>query len=719
MYAQILTDVNNRKLDRLFTYRVPEKLRNSVKKGSKVEIAFSGRILHGFVIALSDETEYTGSILDIRKVVRDDLVLSEDLIDLAFWLADESFISLAKAFSTIFPSVGIGRKDKKLLPLILTEKGRHAIHDLRASKSKTALKNISERPGLKFSDLNVSKEIFRKLLNEEWVEIKEFEIDRDPILINELNKEQKDLMDLIEKDMENKEKEFLIHGVTGSGKTELYFHLIKRCLEQGKQAMVLFPEIALTQEMVGRFKRAFGNRVRPWHSQLSPYQKKGIWDDLMQQNADILIGPRSASLVGMKNLGLIIVDEEHDASYLQSSTPCYDGRKIARYRAMQSDAPLVMGSATPSVDVLYRVKTGEVRLYSLLKRHRGADLPKISVIDMREELKSGNYSIFSRLLKQEIERSLEEKKGVLLFLNRRGYSGSFVCRDCGHTIMCKNCDIPLTYHKHGDMLKCHYCGYEEKAITVCPECKSKRIRSFGVGTQKVEMEVEKVFPTARVARIDGDTDNKNGARERLIEDLKKGNTDILIGTQIITKGIDFPKVGLVAVLAADLALNIPDFRAREKACQQLVQVAGRSGREDGMGLCLIQTYQPDNLAVQYAREEDYLAFVELEMQERFRMNYPPYSQTIRILISAEHEETLAKRAVIFSNYIPKEPYKVLGPVPANYSRIRGLYRWHMIILGEDLEKMKNTVQYALREFYSKENASNVYFTIEVNPGSML
>ncbi|QRN86235.1 primosomal protein N' [Clostridia bacterium] len=719
MYAQILTNVNNRKLDRFFTYRVPEKLKNSVKKGSKVEIVFSGRILQGFVIALSEETEYTGTILDIRDVVRDDLVLSENQIDLAYWLADESFISLAKAFATIFPSVGIGRKDRKRMPLFLTEKGRKAIGDLRASKSKTALINLSENPGLQFSALNISQEIFRRLCKEEWIEFKEAEISKDPICINKLNNEQKKLMVSIENDLMNNEKEFLIHGVTGSGKTEIYFHLIKRCLEEGKQAMVLFPEIALTQEMVGRFKRAFGNRVRPWHSQLTPYQKKGIWDDLMQQKADILIGPRSASLVGMKNLGLIIVDEEHDASYLQSSTPCYDGRKVARYRATQVDAPLVMGSATPSVDVLYRVKTEEVKLYSLLKRHRGANLPQITTVDMREELKADNYSIFSRLLKQEIERSLEEKKGVLLFLNRRGYSGSFVCRDCGHTMMCENCDIPLTYHKQGDILKCHYCGYEKKAITVCPECKSKRIRSFGVGTQKVEQEVKNVFPNARVARIDGDTDNKNGARERLIEDLKEGRTDILIGTQIITKGIDFPKVGLVAVLAADLALNVPDFRAREKACQQLVQVAGRSGREDGMGLCLIQTYQPDNLAVQYAKEENYLAFVELEMQERYRMNYPPYSQTIRILISAEQEEILAKRAVIFSNYIPKAPFKVLGPVPANYSRIKGLYRWHIIILGDDLEKMKNTVQYALREFYDKENSSNIYFTIEVNPGSML
>lgn len=719
MYAQILTDVNNRKLDRLFTYRIPEKFQGIVRRGIKVEIFFSGRILEGYVISLSEETEYEGRILDIRGVVRDDLVLSEDLIDLAFWLADESFISLAKAFSTIFPSVGIAKKDKKTLPLYLSDKGLEAIESLRASKSKDALIRLSESPGLYYRNLEISQEIFRRLLREGWVEARVPEIQRDDIKLNVLNREQENILTSITKDLSLGKREFLIHGVTGSGKTELYFHLIKRCLDEGKQALVLFPEIALTQEMVGRFNRAFGNRVRPWHSQLSLVQKKRIWDDLMQQKADILIGPRSASLVGLKNLGLVIIDEEHDASYLQTSTPCYDGRTIARYRAAQHDVPVIMGSATPSVDILYRVKTGEVRLYSLLKRHRGADLPRIATVDMREELKAGNYSIFSRQLQEEIENSLEQKKGVLLFLNRRGYSGSFVCRDCGHTVMCENCDIPLTYHKEGDTLKCHYCGFEKRAIASCPRCKSKRIRSFGVGTQKVEQEVKKTFPQAKVARIDGDIDNRTGARERLIEDLKQGRTDILIGTQIITKGIDFPQVGLVAVLAADLALNVPDFRAREKACQQLVQVAGRSGREDGQGLCLIQTYQPDNMAVLHAGEENYMSFVELEMLERQRMHYPPYSQTIRVLICADQEEILAKRSVIFSDYLPKEPFKILGPVPASYSRIKGLYRWHIIIMGDDLEKMKNSVQYALREFYKNENASNVYFTIEVNPGSML
>ncbi len=723
MFAQILMDIHHRKLDRVFTYAVPEEWEHSIHRGNKVEVLFSGRKSYGYVISLMSHTDYEGKISSILRIVREDVLLNEDLIHMAFWLSDESFVSLGKAFSTIFPSLGVGRMDKRIMPLSLSKKGIEAINLLRTSKTKDALLHIQAWPGKTWLDIQETTHapvsVWQRMGREGWLQYGMETVPPNPIRTHPLNVEQKDILLKINHDMVHGVRKFLLQGVTGSGKTEIYFHLIRQAIEQGKQALVLFPEISLTEEMVSRFQKAFGNRVRPWHSQLTLLEKKTIWDDMMNHRADILIGPRSAVFVGMKSLGLVIIDEEHESSYLQNTTPCYDGRKAAMERALFNEAALIVGSATPSIETLYLVKQGQMKMYHLYNRYRNSSLPMVDIIDMREELKAGHFGIFSRRLQEEMHRVLDQKQGILLFINRRGYSGSFVCRDCGYTVMCENCDIPMTYHKEGDQLRCHYCGSHKTPVQQCPQCKSTRIRSFGIGTQKIEQEAKRLFEDAIVARIDGDVTTKDGLRTQLIDDLKMGRTDILIGTQIITKGIDFPQVGLVAVMAADLALNIPDFRAREKACQQFIQVAGRAGRFDGQGLCLIQTYQPKHISVIYGQEDRYLSFVEQELLERKRMSYPPYAQTIRILMTSEDEDKLIDRIHKFSQYIPHEPHRVLGPVPAAYTKMKNRFRWHMILLGYDLKSMKMVVQKGMKEFYEKENVSHIYFTIEVNPSSML
>lgn len=725
-YASIITDIKQRKLDRLFTYQVPLDLRDKIQVGQKVEVPFANRLISGYVLALEDHSDYQGKLQSVKRILRKDLILSRQMIDLAYWLAEESFVSLATAFSTIFPNVGQARDNIEKMEIRLTDQARAALETLRPSKSRTFLETVEKEENRTLEELrgqiDISPYVLARAKKEGWLSFHKKEKKKTDILRTKLNKAQAkvatDLLAHYQK-APDKEETHLIQGVTGSGKTEVYFYLIEDCIRRKKQALVLFPEISLTQEMIARFSKAFGNRVRPWHSQMSSVEKKRIWQEMRSGEADILIGPRSAVFVDVKDLGLIIIDEEHDGSYQQRNTPCYDGRAVAKKRASDNKALLVMGSATPSLESLYEVKKGRMHRYLLSERYSKSPLPRTEIIDMRAELKAGHYHMFSRQLIEAMEDNIKEKKGILLFMNRRGYSGSVVCRDCGHTVYCVHCDIPMTYHRTSDELKCHYCGYKAKMPTSCPKCQSRRIRSFGVGTQKIEREAKILFPQAVVARIDGDISIRSGQRKDIIQRLKDKKIDILIGTQIISKGIDFPQVGLVSVISADTALNLPDFRAREKTCQQLIQVAGRAGRTGREGLCLIQTYQPQDPAIFLAQENTYNQFVEGELMERRRMHYPPYAQTIRILFRSEDENYLAKMAVLFSGHMPDNDFRVLGPLPASYGKIKNLYRWQIVILADQLSSMKALVKAALESFYDQENTSRLRVTVEINPASLL
>lgn len=723
-YAEILLDIHTRELDRLFTYSVPQGLAGKIQPGSRVRVMFRGRPETGYVLGLSGQTAFEGRILPVSGVVDADVTLSQEMMDLAEWLADQGFVSRARAYSTVFPTLGAGRLDREKASLVLTEEGRLALESMRRCPTRSVLEALAEKGRTDWKDLagklGVGRGILDRVVRDRLVALH-------PALpgvfapdLRALTPGQQEAFGRIRQSLEARTADrYLLFGVTGSGKTEIYIEAIKDCLSRGRQAMVLLPEIALTEEMIGRYRRVFGDRVVAWHSQISPGRKKTVWERLQSGEASVLLGARSAVFAGMRELGLVIVDEEHEATFRQSTAPAYDGREVALLRGSVNRAVVVFGSATPSTETWHRMQNNDMELLVLDDRFGGSSLPEIRVVDMREELRQNNYSLFSRELSGEIDRCLDEGRQVLLFLNRRGYSGAFVCRSCGHTVGCSQCEIPMTYHRSGDVLKCHYCGEQRPALRTCPACGSDKIRSFGTGTQKVEEALREAFPRARIARIDADVSTARGHRKGLIDGLKSGRTDILIGTQMIAKGIDFPDVGLVAVLAADLGLNIPDFRAREKTCQQLIQVAGRAGRGQVPGLCLIQTYQPENLAVVYGREDRYLSFLERELEERQTMGYPPFRQMMRILVQAPDEDSAQRAAGIIGRGLEEENSDFLGPSAAAYVKIKGMYRWHLIVRGPGLEGLKESVRRALKRYEEDGSIPGVLLSVECNPGSML
>ena len=724
IYAEILLEIHTKELDRLFTYKVPEALAGRIRPGSRVRVSFRGRPETGYVLKLSDQTEFGGRILPVSGVVDEDVILSSELMDLAEWLADYGFVSRAQAYSTVFPTLGNTRFDREKASLTLSEEGRQALETMRRCPSRKALEALAENGRTDWQDLarelELGRGILDRLVKERLVQLHPPLPGVFPVDLGSLTQAQQKVFRRIQGSLEAGTPErFLLFGVTGSGKTEIYIEAIKDCLSRGRQAMVLLPEIALTEEMIDRYQRVFGDRVVAWHSRISPGRKKDIWQRLQSGEASVLLGARSAVFAGMQDLGLVIVDEEQESSFRQSTAPAYDGREVALLRGRANQAVVIFGSATPSTETWQRTQTGEMERLTLNDRFGGSNLPQIQVVDMREELRQGNHTLFSRELTRLIDRCLHDGRQVLLFLNRRGYSGAFVCRACGHTVQCGQCDIPMTYHRVEDRLKCHYCGEHKPAVRTCPACGSDKIRSFGTGTQKVEEALRDVFPKARIARIDADVSMARGHRKGLIDDLKSGRTDILIGTQMIAKGIDFPDVGLVAVLAADLGLNIPDFRSREKTCQQLIQVAGRAGRGKVPGSCLIQTYQPENLAIVYGREDRYQSFLQRELEDRKAMGYPPFRQVMRILVQAPEEEKAARAARLLEKALEEEKSDFLGPVPAAYVKIKGMYRWHLIVRGPRLEELKEMVHRAIRGYAENESIPGVLLSVECNPGSML
>ncbi len=724
IYADILTDIDHRRLDRLFTYSVPEEMENLIRIGVQVEVLFAGRIITGYVIRLTGQPEYQGRILPVRRVLSGRIHLPGDLIATAGWLAENSFVSRARAFDAVFPTLGSGRFPREKGSLTILPAGLEKLKTMRRSPSRKVLEELAGRGRTPWKELaeitGAGPGILARLVREELVTIHPPVPEPGPEEPVVLTPRQAEVLAPVQQALETESGgEFYLHGVTGSGKTEVYLEAIRVCLAAGRQALVLLPEIALTEEMIARYRKVFGDQVMAWHSQVSPARKRLIWDRMMSGESGVLLGARSAVFAGMRSPGLIIVDEEHESSFRQTSAPAYDGREAARFRANYNGAVLLMGSATPSTEAWHRIRSGESRLLTLPERYGGSSLPRVEIVDMREELRAGNRSIFSRRLQEEIEKTLAAGRQVLLFLNRRGYSGAFVCRSCGQTMECPRCEIPFTYHSVGDCLKCHYCGITVRAPKVCPACGSDKIRSFGTGTQKVEKEAARLFPAARTGRIDSDVGDADGRRSRLIGDLKEGRLDILIGTQMIARGIDFPDVGLAAVLAADLGLGVPDYRAREKTCQQLVQVAGRAGRKEGDGLCLIQTYQPESPAVWLAREDLYLTFLEEEMEDRRQLGYPPWRQAIRIMILGENLEKVQREEQRFARILREEIPDFLGPAPAAYGKIKGMYRHHIIVLGPQLPPLREAVTRALARYTREENSSGVYLNGEINPGSML
>ena len=540
----------------------------------------------------------------------------------------------------------------------------------------------------------------------------------------EFTKEQEESYKKIETAINsNKDIEFLLFGVTGSGKTEIYLQAIEKVIKTGKTSIMLVPEISLTPQMVDRFVSRFGQeKIAVIHSKLSIGERYDAWNRIAKNEVNIVIGARSAIFAPIKNVGIVIIDEEHDTSYQSEGSPRYDAKDIARYIAKENSCPLVLGSATPSLESYKKAKEGKIELLELKKRANNSLLPNIEIVDLREELANGNRSMISEKLKEEIQKNIENKEQTILFLNRRGYSTFVMCRDCGYTIKCKNCNITMTYHLKEDKLKCHYCGHEEKRVNLCPECGSTNIRYFGTGTQKLEQEINKIFPNASTIRMDIDTVSKKNSHEEILNKFKNENINILIGTQMVVKGHHFPNVTLVGVIAADSSLNIEDFRANERTFQILTQVAGRAGREKKEGRVLIQTYNPDSLAIEYAKMQDYKSFYESEIQIRKQLKYPPFCDIIVFEFSGENEQNTINQAKKIHKYLKEKIINerigviLYSPVPAPINKIKNKYRYRMIIKCLYNNEINKLLQETIQNNELKKDVRQI---IQINPNNMM
>ncbi|GJF81973.1 primosomal protein N' [Staphylococcus argenteus] len=580
-------------------------------------------------------------------------------------------------------------------------------------------------------DMGFSKSSLDGLVKKGYVEKYDAIVERDPFKDRVFEQESKRQLTtdqqrvyaaINEKIINQEQATFLLHGVTGSGKTEVYLQTIEDVLNQGKQAMMLVPEIALTPQMVLRFKRRFGDDVAVLHSGLSNGERYDEWQKIRDGRAQVSVGARSSVFAPFKNLGLIIIDEEHESTYKQEDYPRYHAREIAQWRSEYHHCPVILGSATPCLESYARAEKGVYQLLSLPNRVNQQALPDIDIVDMRTELSEGNRSMFSKDLREAIQLRLDRQEQVVLFLNRRGYASFMLCRDCGYVPQCPNCDISLTYHKTTDLLKCHYCGYQETPPNQCPNCESEHIRQVGTGTQKVEELLQQEFEGARIIRMDVDTTSKKGAHEKLLTEFEKGNGDILLGTQMIAKGLDYPNITLVGVLNADTMLNLPDFRASERTYQLLTQVAGRAGRHDKAGQVIIQTYNPEHYSILDVQKNDYLTFYRQEMEYRKLGKYPPYYYLINFTIS--HKEM--KKVMEASQHVHKillqhltEKALVLGPSPAAFARINNEFRFQILVKYKSEPGLLQAIQFLDDYYHEKFIKEKLALKIDINPQMMM
>ncbi len=751
MVAQIIINSTVRNLNRIFDYSVPEELENMISIGSRVVVPFGNNKnpLEGFVIGIKEESPYK-----LKNIIRieDKKYLGEKEITLAKIMAHRYFCNVSDCIKLMLPpgtttanlTNRIHDKTEKFVYLLKDDDEiEKEIEDniLKSEKQIRALQFLRMNEEVSSSDLqqfaDVSPAIIKTLEKNGYIEIVEKEVERNPFIHKVLEKtenlkltnEQKNAFDKINSCIQTgQNKEFLLFGVTGSGKTEVYIQLIEQVLKKGKSSMMLVPEISLTPQTVDRFISRFGeDKIAVLHSKLSLGERYDQWKKIERGDAKIIIGARSAIFAPAQNLGIIIVDEEHDESYKSETNPRYHVKEIASYLAKREKIPLVLGSATPDIKSYYKADNNQMELLTLTKRANKSSLPEVEIVDLRNELINGNKSMLSIKLQEMIENNLKNKKQTILFLNRRGHSTFIMCRDCGYTAKCKNCNITLTYHSKDRKLKCHYCGYETKEINVCPECHSKNIRYFGAGTQKLELEIKKIFPEATTIRMDIDTVSKKNSHEDILNTFKNEKIDILIGTQMVVKGHHFPDVTLVGVIAADSSLNIDDYRASERTFQILTQVEGRSGRGNEKGNVIVQTYNPDNFSIECAKEQDYLKFYETEIELRKQLRYPPFCDIILIGINGNTNKEVENISGKIYEYLQKmiKKYEVdmqiFKPVPAPIDKIKNKTRWRIIIKC----KLNNQIIDALYDTYCQTNAYiNKYskttkVIFDINPTNMI
>lgn len=697
-FANIIVDISLEKLDRTFQYRVPEELQGILKEGMQVRIPFGngGRTLTGYVLELTDTCEWDEKKLKpILGLAEKGIRLEGQLIALAAWMRRTYGSTMNQALKTVLPvKKSVQEKISRKVRLAVTKEEAEAALAEMERKHQTArvriIKALLEQTGQDMDYAAAQKELgltaatARKLMELGLIRIESDTIFRNPVRPSEVQAhpftlypaQQAIVEDVAARAAAGDLRPSLIHGVTGSGKTEVYMELIAAVLEQGKEAVVLIPEIALTFQTVLRFYRRFGDQVSIIHSKLSAGERYDQFERARRGEVKVMIGPRSALFTPFPRLGVIVIDEEHEGSYKSENAPRYHAREAAIERARMCGAFVVLGSATPSVDSYERTKEGLYRLYELPFRVENRAMPETEVVDLREELRMGNRSIFSARLKELMEDRLRKGEQIMLFLNRRGYAGFVSCRACGHVIKCPHCDVSLSLH-HGGRMVCHYCGYQTVQPKKCPSCGSAYIGAFRAGTQQVAEAAAKTFPGARILRMDFDTTRQKGGYERILEAFSKKQADILVGTQMIVKGHDFPGVTLVGALAADLSLYAGDYRAAERTFQLLVQAAGRAGRGTTPGTAVIQTYSPDHYSIETAAAQDYKAFFEKEMAFRRMMNYPPAAHLMALYLMSEDEEALNRGAVRLKALAmshTRQEIALIGPSDAGLSKLKDVYR---------------------------------------------
>lgn len=761
-YAEVLVDVANRRLDQSYHYLIPEHL--NLKIGMRVLVFLQNRKVQGLVVNVTNDLPDELGLVNLKSVleiVDEDSLVPPDLIELAHWLAQTTICSVAQSLNTVWPLLKGKVEEWIKLKASILDSDVQTLQwlDLDAFRAITVLNRArSKAIPLKvfFKRADISQATLDKLLQQGWVKretrfISKGEGALKSVSVNEGTSGEAPLSQAevaINRDLysgrtyqltgeqttavrsvlaaleEGLPQTILLHGVTGSGKTAVYRELITQILAQGGDAILLVPEISLTSQVARYFETQFGEQVIILHSGLRPREKMKAWAEILIGQKRIVIGARSAVFAPLLSLRLIILDEEHDGAYKQDENPKYHARDVARKRMEQLGGVVLLGSATPSLEAYAAAQSGKIRLLTMTQRIGKSVLPPVEVVDMREELMQGNRSMFSLLLQQKLRERLERGEQTMLFLNRRGYSTFVVCRECGYVVNCPNCDIALTYHTQGQAMRCHYCNHQEPPPLTCPNCGSRYIRFFGQGTQRVEEELQGLFPEVSILRLDFDTTRSGEAHHTILESFRRQEASILVGTQMMAKGLDFPNVTLVGVIAADQMLNMPDFRARERTFQLLTQVAGRAGRSVKPGEVVIQTYSPSDGALVRAAHHDFQGFFWEEIRYRKERKYPPYTHIIRVLLLHEKEDRVIKGASDLGLCLqqgmqdPKfgnTELDILGPAPAVLSRLKNQWRWQISVKGIRLDLLRSFMHQGVQQFFKSPASSGIILNIEVDP----
>lgn len=724
MYARVIVEIGVKAVDKMFTYIIPDNIKDKIKVGARVKVPFGHQLLEGFVLEITNDKNEDIELKKILELVDEEPILNKEML----WLGDEiskrtlcSKISayqvmLPKALKASYKTLIKKKIDRYVVLNWSLDEVNDYIKKCRFEGQVKILKYLLDNDKYNVTRMDSS---INTLLKKGIIKVIECEGYRFKYEANKLdnrvvlNEEQQRVVNRV-LDIENAYQGFLLYGVTGAGKTEVYMNIIEGIINRGKSAIMLVPEISLTPQIVDRFVSRFGDDVAILHSGLSDGEKYDEYRKIQEEKVHIVVGARSAIFAPLNNLGVVIIDEEHSSTYKQDNHPRYHARDVAILRGRYHKCPVLMGSATPSLESMARAFNKVYELLSLTKRAGKGTLPYVHVVDMKEEVKRGNF-IFSKILDSKIKEKLEKKEQIILLLNRRGYSSVISCNACGEAIKCPNCDISLTYHKTSDMLRCHYCGYAIKKMDECPKCHSNELKDYGMGTQKLEEELLKRY-SARVVRMDIDTTSKKGAHQKIIEDFGEHKYDILLGTQMIAKGLDFPLVTLVGVINADASLNVPDFRSSERTFQLLCQVSGRAGRAEYPGEVVIQTYNNEHYSIMLSRHHDYLKFYKEEMKIRKQLNYSPYYYIILLKISTKDYEVSFREANKIGEYLKKNLSSetiVLGPAMANVFRVDNVYHQQCIIKYKKDDKLRK-VLIDIDNYYKNNNKVNVEIDVEPN-----